>query len=129
MFPFFGPALLSNRSAGTSAVIDTCPHRAQTQRVLVLVVCSDPERLSRIKEAIHSAGFHTISTNGLDAAWTRTDFFDFGAVVIDYELKDDAAISAFQKRFITLNLKEGATPESVGMELTNLFCRGSELVH
>jgi hypothetical protein len=115
--------------AGTSAVIDSLTHSSQTQAVLVLLVCSDEERLNRLKDAIHSAGFHTISTRGLDAAWTRTDFFDFGAVVIDHELKNDVAVSAFQKRFITLNLREDAPPESVGLELTNLFNRGSALVH
>jgi hypothetical protein len=52
-----------------------------------------------------------------------------GAVVIDYELKDDIAAAAFRQRFITVNLNEDAGPESVVMELTNLFTRGSELVH
>jgi hypothetical protein len=60
--------------------------------------------------------------------WAKIDFFDFGAVVIDYELKDDIAAAAFRQRFITLNLNEDAGPESVVMELTNLFNKGSELV-
>ena len=94
----------------------------------ILVVCPDEQRLNRLKDAIHSAGFRTISVNALDAAWTRTDYFDFDAVVIDYELKNDIAASAFRQRFITLNLNEDAAPEALAMELTNLFSRGSELV-
>jgi len=57
------------------------------------MVCPDEQRLNRLKDAIHSAGFRTISAQALDAAWTRTDFFDFGTVVIDYELEDDIAAS------------------------------------
>ena len=38
------------------------------------------------------------------------------------------AAAAFRQRFITLNLNEDAGPESVVMELTNLFNKGSELV-
>lgn len=34
----------------------------------------------------------------------------------------------FRQRFITLNVKEDAAPESVGMELASLFRNGSELV-
>ena len=52
----------------------------QTQRVTILLV-PDEDRLNRLKDAIQSAGFRTISAQSLDAAWTRTDFFDFGAVV------------------------------------------------
>ncbi|MFL6438123.1 MAG: hypothetical protein ACJ71Q_11120 [Terriglobales bacterium] len=84
--------------------------------------------MSRLKVAIHSAGFHTISARGLDDAWARTDFFDVGAVLIDHELQNDITASAFRQRFITLNLNEDAAPEAVVMELTNLFGRGSELV-
>ena len=58
----------------------------------------------------------------------RIDFFDFSAVVIDHELKNDIAASAFRQRFITLNLNEGAEPVAVVMELTGLFSHGSELV-
>jgi len=47
-------------------------------------------------------------------------------VVIDYELKNDIAASGFRLRFITLDLNEGAAPESVVMELTNLFRKGPE---
>jgi len=96
--------------------------------VTILLVCPDEHRLNRLKDAIHSAGFRTISVNALDVAWTRTDYFDFDSVVIDYELKDDIAASAFRQRFITLNLNEDAGPEVLAMELTNLFHKGSELV-
>ena len=70
----------------------------------ILLVCPNQERLNRLKDAIHSAGFRTISARRLDDAWARTDFFDFSAVVIDHELKNDIAASAFRQRFITLNL-------------------------
>jgi len=96
--------------------------------VIILLVCRDEYRLNRLKEAVQSAGFRTISATTLDAAWTRTDFFDFGAVVIDHELRNDSAASAFRQRFITLNLNEDVPPEAVVMELTGLFSRGSELV-
>ena len=74
------------------------------------------------------SAFSTISAIHLDDAWARTDFFDFSAVVIDHELKNDIAASAFGQRFMTLKLEEDATPEAVVMELTGLFSPGSELV-
>lgn len=112
----------------TSGVIDCTSAWTQTHRVVVLVVSLNQERLERLKSAIQSAGFRTISAQNLDAAWTRTDFFDFGAVVIDYELRNDIAASAFRQRFITLNVSEDASPETIGIELANLFHRASELV-
>ena len=75
----------------TTSVIDTSAPSPHTDRVTILVVCPNELRLERLKDAIHSAGFRAISAQALDAAWTRTEFFDFGAVVIDYELKDDIA--------------------------------------
>jgi hypothetical protein len=48
-------------------------------------------------------------------------------VVIDHELKNDIAASAFRERFITLNLNEDAAQEAVVMELTGLFRLGSVL--
>jgi hypothetical protein len=96
--------------------------------VLILIVCANEARLNRLKGAVQSVGFRTVSTSALDQAWARTEFFDFGAVVIDYELKNDIAASAFRQRFITLNLNADVAPEAVVMELTNLFSRGSELV-
>ena len=38
------------------------------ERVTILLVCADEERLNRIKDAIHSAGFRTISARRLDDA-------------------------------------------------------------
>jgi hypothetical protein len=70
----------------------------------------------------------TISARAIDDAWARTDFFDIGAVVIDHELKNEIAASAFRQPFITPNLNENAAPEALVMELTNLFNRGSESV-
>ena len=49
-------------------------------------------------------------------------------MVIDYELKNDIAASAFRQRYITLNLNEDAGREALAMELIGLFSRGSELV-
>jgi DNA-binding NtrC family response regulator len=96
--------------------------------VTVLLVCADELRMIQLQAAIGSAGFRLISAKAIDEAWAKIDFFDFGAVVIDYQLKDDIAAAAFRQRFITLNLNEDAGPESVVMELTNLFNKGSELV-
>ena len=110
-------------------VIDWHYLAAQTDRVTILLVCTDDQRLSRLQQIIQSAGFRTISAKGLDAAWTRTDFFDFDGVIIDHELANDVAASAFRQRYITLDCKEDTQPESLAIELTNLFCRGSELVH
>jgi len=96
--------------------------------VTILVVSPDEERLKWLKEALHSAEFRLVAARALDEAWTKSDSFEIGAVVIDYELKNDIAASAFRQRFITLDLNEDAAPENVVMELTNLFSRGSELV-
>ena len=58
-------------------------HPPQTDRVLILLVCPNEDRLNRLKGAVHSAGFRTISARALDEAWAKTDFFDFGAVMIE----------------------------------------------
>jgi len=92
--------------------------------VTILLVCANEERLARLKDAIHSAGFRLISARALDEAWAKSDFFDFGAVVIDHELQNDIAAPAFRQRFMTVS----AAPETVAMQLTNLFHRASELV-
>ena len=91
------------------------------ERVTILLICADEQRLNRLRDAIHSAGFRTISAHSLDDAWTKTYSYDFNAVVIDHELKSDIAASVFRQRFITLNLNEDAVP----MELTGLFKNGS----
>jgi len=96
--------------------------------VLILLVSPNEDRLSRIRAAVHRAGFRTISARHLDDAWTRTNFFDFGAVVIDHELHSNIAASAFRQRFITLGVSADAEPESVVIELMNVFSRTSELV-
>lgn len=113
----------------TTSVIDSRVQEQHTRLVLILLVSPNEERLNRLRAAVHSAGFRTISARHLDDAWTRTDFFDFGAVVIDYELKSEIAASAFRQRFLTLNLNENDAPEIVVMELASVLNRGSELVH
>lgn len=96
--------------------------------MLILIVSPHEDRLHRLQVAVQAAGFRTISARALDQAWTRTDFFDFAGVVIDYELKNDIAASAFRQRFITLNLNEDVSPDGVGIELASMFGRCSELV-
>lgn len=96
--------------------------------MLILVISEDEERLNQLKEAIQKSGFRSISARSIDQAWQRTDFFDVGGVVIDYELKNDIAAAAFRQRFITLNLDENATPEAVAIELASVFGRCSESV-
>lgn len=108
--------------------IDQSDDSAHTHRVTILLVCPNEARMARLKEAIHSAGFRLISARGLDEAWTKSDFFDFGAVVIDHELQDDVAAPAFRQRFMTVSVEESAAPESVALQLANLFHRASELV-
>lgn len=71
----------------------------------ILLVCADEQRLNRLKDAIHSAGFRTISARRLDDAWTRTDS-SISVGCDDYELKNHIAASAFRRRFITLNLND-----------------------
>lgn len=109
-------------------VIDLHSGSAHTRSVTILLVCANEERMVRLKDAIHSAGFRLISARGLDEAWTKSDFFDFGAVVIDHDLQDDIAAPAFRQRFITLDVEGNAAPENVAMQLTNLFQSASELV-
>ena len=91
----------------------------------ILLVCPNKDRL---KTAIQSAGFGTISARSLDDAWAKSYSYDFNAVAIDYELKNDIAASSFRQRFITLNSNEDALPEGVAMELTGLFKLAAELV-
>ena len=50
----------------------------------------------------------------LDAVWTRTDFFDFGAVVIDYELKGRHRCGCFQSAVYHIELERGRCPGSCG---------------
>jgi ActR/RegA family two-component response regulator len=94
----------------------------------ILLICDDEQRLNRLKDAIHSAGFRSVSARSLDDAWAKTYSYDFNAVVIDHELKNDIAASAFRERFITMNLNEDRVLEALVMELTGLFSLGSERV-
>ena len=96
--------------------------------MLILIVSQNEDRLHRIQAAVQAAGFHTILARCLDKAWTKTDFFDFSGVVIDYELRNDFAASAFRQRFITLSLDQDASPDAVGIQLTSVFRQCSELV-
>ena len=112
----------------TRSVIDSSVPAQQTQPVTILVVCPDEQRMTRLKEAIHSAGFTLITAKTVNEGWLKTDYFDFSAVVIDHTLTNDIAASAFGQRFITLEMREQALAEEVALELTNLFHRSSELV-
>lgn len=96
--------------------------------MIVLVVSPDESRLEWLKEAVQNAGLRIISARGLDEAWAKSDFFDFGAVVIDHQLKDDYAASAFRQRFITLDVGEDGRPETLAFQLATLFGKSSELV-
>lgn len=94
----------------------------------ILIVCPDEERMDRLKEAVHSAGFTLITAKTVNDGWSKTDYFDFSAVVIDHRLANDIAVSAFGQRFITLRIGDETAAEEVALELTNLFRRSSELV-
>ncbi len=113
----------------TSRVIDSSSRSRQTRRVTILIVGPDEERINRLKDAIHSAGFTFITANTVNDGWSKTDYFDFAAVVIDQRLSNDIAASAFGQRFITLPMREETPAEEVALELTNLFHRSSELIH
>jgi hypothetical protein len=99
--------------------------RSHTPRVTILLVWADEERRNRLKDAIHSAGFRLVSAKGLDDGWAKSEFFDVGAVVIDYDSKNDIAAAAFRTRFITLDLGEDCSPDALGLELSDLFNKGS----
>lgn len=96
--------------------------------VAILIVCEDEERLKRLKEAVHAAGFTLISAQTLQEAWFKTDYFDIDAVVIDHELQYDIATSTLGQKYITIKLEKEATPQALVMELSNILRRGSELV-
>jgi hypothetical protein len=96
--------------------------------VTILLICADPDRLEQRKAALQQAEFHIISARSLDEGWYRSDFFDISAVVIDHELQDDIAASAFRQKYITYTLEPEATPEVVVMELAQVLRGGSELV-
>ena len=97
-------------------VIDTHVRPPQTHRVTILVMCADDERMQRLKDAIHAAGFNLILAKAIDEAWMKTDYVDFSAVVIDHTLSNDIAASAFGQRFITLTMREETQPEEVALD-------------
>src|SRR5947209_3167677 len=103
----------------TRKSVDRFCESLHTLRVTILLVCPDELRMNRVKDAIHSAGFRLISAKGVDEAWAKSDFFEFGAVVIDHELKNDIAVAAFRTRFITLDLHEDCSPDALGLELSD----------
>lgn len=94
----------------------------------ILIVCPDEERMNRLKDAVHSAGFTFITAKTVDDGWLKTDYFDFSAVLIDHRLTNDIAACAFGQRFIILRTHEETPAEEVALELTNFFRRSSELV-
>lgn len=49
--------------------IDTFAASPQTDRVTILLVRAGEHRLNRLKTAVHTAGFRTISVRGLDGEW------------------------------------------------------------
>lgn len=112
----------------TRGVIDSGSRSQQTRRVTILIVCPEEARMDRLKDAIHSAGFTLIASATLNEAWSKTDYFDFSAVVIDSSLTNDIAAAAFGQRFITLRVREETPAEEVALELANLFRRSSELI-
>lgn len=112
----------------TSRAIDSRSRSQQTRPVTILIDCPDEERLNRLKDAVRSAGFTFITAKSVNDGWSKTDYFDFSAVVIDHRLTNDIAASAFGQRFITLRVHEETAAEEVALELTNLFHRSSELV-
>lgn len=53
---------------------NACP--LQTNRVTILLVCADEQRVNGLKDALHEVGFRTISARRVDEARTRDDRFD-----------------------------------------------------
>ena len=94
----------------------------------ILLVCADERRLEERKEALQRAGFRSISAHSIEQGWTKTDFFDISAVVIDHELGNDIAASALRQRFIVWTLEADATPEAMVADLAQVLRRGSQLV-
>jgi hypothetical protein len=104
----------------------TAPHKLR--RVTILLICADPERLEERKAALQSADFRIVSARSVNEGWYRSDFFDISAVVIDHELANDIAASAFRQRFITYTLERDAAADLLVMELAQILRGGSALV-
>jgi hypothetical protein len=43
------------------------------------------------KAALQIAGFHSVTALSVDEGWTKVNFFDISAVVIDHEFACDSA--------------------------------------
>ena len=86
------------------------------------------EHLLRCEAALQTAGFHSVTALSVDDGWTKINFFDISAVVIDHEFADDPRAKEFGEHYVTLRLDLDALPEQVALELVEQFGRGSELV-
>ena len=105
----------------------TAPHKLHG--VTILLICADPVRLEQRRAALQSADFRIVSARSVNEGWYRSDFFDISAVVIDDELGNEIAASAFRQRFITCTFQCDAAPDLLVMELAKILRGGSELVH
>ena len=106
----------------------TAPCSPHTRLVTVLLICSDIERLEPSKIALQTAGFHSVTARSVDDGWTKLNFFDISAVVIDHEFADDPRAQELGQHYLTLRLEADALPEQVAVELVEPFEKGSELV-
>ena len=80
------------------------------------------------KAALQTAGFHSVTALSVDDGWTKLNYFDISAVVIDHEFADDPRAKEFGQHCVTLRLDLDALPEQVALELVEQFGKGSELV-
>jgi hypothetical protein len=119
---------LSQKKLGIRPVIDSRGHSPHTRLVTVLLICSDTERLELRKAALQTAGFHSVTARSVDEGWTKINFFDISAVVIDHEFADDPRAKELGTHYLTLQLEADALPEQVALELVEQFGKGSELV-
>jgi hypothetical protein len=91
-------------------------------------ICSAIERMEPRKAALQTAGFHSVTALSVDDGWTKINFFDISAVVIDHEFADDPRAKELGQHYLTLRLQADALPEQVALELVEQFGKGSELV-
>jgi len=96
--------------------------------VVILLVCSDEERLTQRRNALKAAGFLVVSARTVEEAWSKAVGFDIWAVVLDYEHRDDESAKRFGDRFFTLNLNQNAPPEQMVMELADLLGKSSNSI-
>ena len=114
--------------ARTSPVIDTSGRSRHTRLVTVLLICSDLERLEPRKTAVQTAGFHSVTALSVDEGWTKLNFFDISAVVVDHEFAADPRAKEFGEHYTTFRLNADALLEQVALEQVEQFGKGSELV-